>query len=375
MALTSRERLLKVLGKQEPDRVPVWMLFPRERLSYYVDVYRLPAYAEIAPFIYAESDWLDRRSIATPYLFTANAQFEQVVLYEGDTRVVHARLDTPLGPLEQEERHDLASSASWQTRYLLQDLSDLEKALAIPYEPPRPDLAEFREAAARLGDAGLMMLNLSTPIECVSEYAAPANFALWIATDLPALTRFMDVAFEREYRFVEEALRQGAGPVFFVTGTEFAAPPFTSPAIFRRLCTHYNAPLFELIHRYGGHVIVHHHGRAKAVLEEIVESGADGVHPVEEPPVGDMPVAEAKLTMAGRACIVGSVQYDDISRLPEEEFDALVRRQIADGAAGGGMILAPTAGPYETVISPRHARNLRRMVEIARESRYPLRGH
>jgi len=372
--MTSRERLLRVLGGQEPDRVPVWMLFPREQFGSYVDVYRLPAYAEVAPFIYAESDWLDRRSLAAPYLFTTAAAFESQIRHDGETEVTSARLHTPYGPLEQEARHDPGSSAHWHTRYLLRELSDVEKALAIPYQPPRPDLTDYLAAAGRLGEAGLMMVNMSTPIESVSGYAAPEDLALWIATDLPALTRFTDVAFERQYRFLEEALRLGAGPVFFVTGTEFVAPPLASPAVFRRLCTHYNAPLFELIHRYGGRVIVHHHGRARAVLEAIVESGADGVQPIEEPPVGDMPLADAKQLMAGRTCIVGSVQYDDISRLDEEEFDALVRRQVADGATGGGMILAPTAGPYEANIGLRHARNLRRMVEIARESRYPLSG-
>jgi len=35
--MTSRERLWAVLNGQEPDRVPIWKLFPRERLGYRIE--------------------------------------------------------------------------------------------------------------------------------------------------------------------------------------------------------------------------------------------------------------------------------------------------------------------------------------------------
>jgi uroporphyrinogen-III decarboxylase len=372
-SLSSKERLLCVLQHQEPDRIPIWMLFPRESYNAYVDVYNLPAYSEIAYYIRQHTDFFDRRSISVPFLFTSVAQFDHRTVVEDQIEVTKSTLNTPYGQLIQETKRNSRSSTHWRTKYLFRQIEDLEKALAIPYEPAVPDLSDFLAASKRLGDDGLMMMDLPTPVEFIGEYTAPEDFAYWIATEIDALMHFLDVVFEREYRWLEEALQLGAGPVFFVTGTEFVAPPLASPHVFAHLSTRYNQPLFELIHRYGCYVIVHHHGRIRAVLDQIVEAGADGIHPIEEPPIGDMPLAEAKQILAGRTTIVGSVQYDNLARLPDDEFEALIRRQIRDAAPGGGFILAPTAGPYEAEITSQHVRNLRRMVDLARElGTYPL---
>ncbi|MDI7277449.1 MAG: uroporphyrinogen decarboxylase family protein [Anaerolineae bacterium] len=373
--LTSRERLLRVLRRQEPDRIPIWMLYPRERYGAYVDVYSLPAYRQVVAHIRLHTDFFDRRGIAAPFLYTAAAHVETETRRLDGHEISCTRVHTPYGPLLEESRLDPGTSAHWHTRYLLQEIDDLDRLLTIPYEPALPDLSAYLAAAEKLGDDGLMMADLGTPVGFLDSHAAPETLACWIAGEMDALVRFLDALFEREYRFVEEALRRGAGPVFFMTGSEFVAPPLASPGAFARLFTRYSQPLCELIHRYGGHVIVHHHGRARAVLEQIISAGADGVHPIEEPPVGDMPLAEAKVLIAGRACIVGSVQYDDLARLPDGEFEALIRRQVREAGPGGGLIAAPTAGPYEAEITPQHARNLIRMVDLVRElGTYPLAG-
>jgi len=367
--------MLRVLRRQEPDRVAIWMLYPREQYGCYVDVYSLPAYREVVAHIRQHTDFFDRRGIAAPFLHTAAARVDRSTLQQAGSEITRTVVHTPYGPLMQQSRLDPGASAHWNTRYLLQEIKDLDKLLAMPYEPATPDLSAYLEAGKRLGDDGLMMMDLGTPVGFLYALAAPETLAYWIATEIDVLVRFLDVLFEREYRFVEEALRRGAGPVFFMTASEFVAPPLASPAAFACLFTRYSQPLCELIHHYGGHVIVHHHGRARAVLEQIVSAGADGIHPIEEPPVGDMPLAEAKELIAGRACIVGSVQYDDIARLPDDEFEALIRRQIREAGLGGGYIAAPTAGPYEAEITPRQARNVLRMVDLVRElGTYPLRG-
>jgi uroporphyrinogen decarboxylase len=186
--------------------------------------------------------------------------------------------------------------------------------------------------------------------------------------------RFTRAMFEREYAFLKKVLAAGAGPVFFAVGTEFVAPPMCSPAAFDALITPFDAPLFELVHRHGGKVIVHHHGNTHAILERIADLGADGMQPIEEPPIGDCTMAQAKARIGDRVCLVGSVQYDDLERLTPDEMEALVKRQIQDAAPGEGMILAPTAGPYTTHLSERQQENTMRFIEAGQKwGRYPLR--
>jgi uroporphyrinogen-III decarboxylase len=361
--MTSRGRLWAALTGQVPDRVPIWMLYPRERLGYYVDVHTLPSYAPVMPAVWHETDWLDRRSIPAPPFYTAAAEVETHVTEEGPWTVTHSVLHTPYGDLHAERRQDAENAAGAQTDYYCRSVEDLEKVLAIPYEPAAPDLTDFHRAADKLGDDGLMMVNLGMPIGVAYGLVHPETFALWTLTEREALRHFTAVMAERQRAFLAQALAAGAGPVFFTVGTEFVAPPMCSPQTFDALITPFDAPLFAMIHEHGGRVIVHHHGNVTAILDRIADLGADGIQPIEEPPIGDCTMAAAKARVGDRVCLVGSVQYDDFQALTPDEMEALVRRQIEDAAGGGGMILAPTAGPYAAHLTARQQANILRFIE------------
>jgi uroporphyrinogen decarboxylase len=371
--MTSTERLWAALSLQEPDRVPIWMLYPREQYGSYVDVHTLPSYARIMPHIWNRTDWLDRRNIGRGAFYSAAADIETAVEQHDGWTVTRQVLHTPLGDLTAEHRQDEENAAGARTEHYCKDIADLEKILSIPYEPIEPDLTAFHEAASKLGDAGLMMVSIGMPIGVAYGLTHPETFAIWTLTERETLVRFTREMFEREYAFLRKALEKGAGPVFFAVGTEFVAPPMCSPAAFDALITPFDAPIFELIHSYGGKVLVHHHGNTNAILERIADLGADGIQPIEEPPIGDCTMAEAKARIGDRVCLVGSVQYDDFARLEPDEMEALVRRQIHDAAQGGGMILAPTAGPYAAKLTDRQQENTIRFIDAGHTwGAYPL---
>ena len=361
--MTSRERLWAVLNHRMPDRVPIWMLYPRDYLPYYADVHHLPSYSPVIAQVWNKTDWLDRRSLPAPLFFTAAAQEEVNTKNIAEWAINRSTLHTPLGDLISETRQDKTSASSSITEYWCKNLDDLDKVLSIPYEPVEPDLSEFHHAASRLGDSGLMMVDPPMPVGVAYHLLGPENFAIYSFTALDTLAKFTRIMFERQYPFLKKALEAGAGPVFFTVDTEFVAPPLCHPAVFDALITPFHAPLFELIHCYGGKVIVHHHGRINALLEKLADLGADGIHPIEEPPIGDCPLSEAKRRVGERVCLIGSVQYDDFERLTPEEMELLVRRQIDDAAGSGGMILAPTAGPYATTLTARQQGNIIRFIQ------------
>ena len=100
--MTSRERLWAALSGEQPDRVPIWMLYPRERLSYYVDVDSLPSYRRIIPAIWEQTDWLDRRGIPAPPFHTAAAETETHIEKNHGWTIRRQVLHTPLGYLASE---------------------------------------------------------------------------------------------------------------------------------------------------------------------------------------------------------------------------------------------------------------------------------
>ena len=200
--MTSRERLWAVLNGQEPDRVPIWMLFPREQLGYYVDVHSLPSYARIMPYVWNKTDWLDRRSIPTPAFYTGAAQIESSVQVSDGWAITRSTLHTPLGDLTAEHRQDNENASGARTEYFCKDIDDLEKILAIPYEPSEPDLTGFQFAASRLGDAGLMMADLQMPIGIAYGLTHPQTFSLWTLTENEKLRQFTQAMFERQITFL-----------------------------------------------------------------------------------------------------------------------------------------------------------------------------
>lgn len=348
------------------------MLYPREKLSYYVDVHSLPSYQRVMPAIWHETDWLDRRGIPSPMFYSAAVDIDITVEQQNNWTITRRCLHTPLGDLISEHRQDKLNAAGATTEYFCKDISDLEKILSIPYEPVEPDVSGLHMAAKKLGNAGLMMVDLGMPVGVAYHCAHPETFAIWTLTDRDYLVHFTRVMFERLYTFVHKALQAGAGPVFFSVGTEFVAPPLCSPTAFDALITPFDTPIFELIHRYGGKVIVHHHGNINGILERIASLGADGIQPIEEPPVGDCTLKNARSRLGNRVCLVGSVQYDDFVRLTPDAMEALVHRQIQDAGAEGGMILAPTAGPYAAHLTDRQQDNILRFIDAGiKWGKYP----
>ncbi|MDF1515024.1 MAG: uroporphyrinogen decarboxylase family protein, partial [Anaerolineae bacterium] len=313
--MNSRERLWAALSGEQPDRVPIWMLYPRERLNYYADVYKLPSYQNLMPAIWHKTDWLDRRSLPSALFHTAAVDLEQHQVQEGRWTITRRILHTPKGDLSAEHKQDPENAAGAATEYFCKDISDLEKILSIPYEPVDPDTTALHQAAQKLGNAGLMMVDLGMPIGVAYHCTHPETFAIWTLTERDFLEHFTRTMFDRIYTWLHKALVAGAGPVFFCVGTEFVAPPMCSPATFDALITPFDTPLFELIHRYSGKVIVHHHGNIHGLLNRIAELGADAIQPIEEPPVGDCTLKQAKNSIGNQVCIVGSVQYDDFARL------------------------------------------------------------
>jgi hypothetical protein len=75
--------------------------------------------------------------------------------------------------------------------------------------------------------------------------------------------------------------------------------------------------------------------------------GVDVIHPVEPPPLGDLPAADAKRLARGRVCIEGNIQIAHMyEHSPEEvraETEALMRDAFGDRR---GLIVSPTASPY-----------------------------
>ena len=75
--LTSRERLTRLFNGQEIDRTPIWLLAPYHHVDFYADIYDLPSYERLVPYIDRYCDTFDRRTYDTGVAYNANPEIKR----------------------------------------------------------------------------------------------------------------------------------------------------------------------------------------------------------------------------------------------------------------------------------------------------------
>jgi uroporphyrinogen-III decarboxylase len=161
-------------------------------------------------------------------------------------------------------------------------------------------------------------------------------------------------------------LERDLADVYFLVGSELASPPLVSRKTFQRWIIPYACELIEMIHSRGNKVIQHYHGQIKQILPDFITMGPDALHTIEAPPVGNCTFTEAFKIVGDHMALIGNIQYDEFARMAPEEM-AVAVRQVLDECRGERLILSPSAGPYETDISPRVVENYLTFMKTAWE--------
>jgi hypothetical protein len=127
--------------------------------------------------------------------------------------------------------------------------------------------------------------------------------------------------------------------------------------------------MIETIQRYGGYARVHCHGKLKAILDDIVAMGGDGLDPIEPPLKGDVELAYVRERYGRDLVLFGNLEASDIENLLTEQFAIKVKRALVEGMAGTGrgFVLMPSACPYGRELSPLALANYEKIIEIVEE--------
>jgi uroporphyrinogen-III decarboxylase len=362
---TSRERLLAVFRREQPDRVPVstYEMVGHDRESWYN---RQPSYASLMDVVRERTDCLYMCCPAWRDLGRESA-VEEHVRRDGNRTHRTVTLHTPKGDLTARFMQEDNLYTTWTTEHFLKDLDDLERWLSIPYEPTRVEVAHIVEERERLGERGLMLVDVADPICVMAELFEFGEFLVQAMTSPEAILRAMDVVVERQLAVLREALDGGAGPAWRLVGPEYGSAHYMPPAMFERFVADYDRRLIELIHEYGGSVRVHCHGRVRQLLPIFVEMGADALDPVEAPPSGDVELADAKRIAGGRLALFGNIQLRDLEYCEPGEIERIVVECMRAAKAGGAYCIMPTASSINEPLSDRTRDNYLRFIDAAIE--------
>jgi uroporphyrinogen decarboxylase len=166
--------------------------------------------------------------------------------------------------------------------------------------------------------------------------------------------------------FAEAFIEAGADLLFVTDDYADTHGPFMSPSLFREYELPNLRKIVEIGRKHGVPVLKHTDGNVYAILDDLVDSGIGGLHPIEP---GAMELADVKAKYGSRICLLGNVDCRYV--LPfgnEEDVRKDVRRCIDAAAKGGGFVLTSSNSIHANVI----VENVYVMVDEARRyGKYP----
>jgi len=354
--MTSRERLDAAYRCQPTDRVPIFVRGVTDR--------RPPdaSYDPLRKLVLSECDlkgsWASSQVVPQPELK------RHVAPYDADFELVTTAMPTPLGELTHERLAGRHGQPGMTRKHWLTGGDDARRYLSVPLPEPAGDVGGFFELCDRVGERGIVEAHAPAmnPGGTVAELFGSERFAELSLEDRGLILELLEYETQRHVKVLDFLLGCGVGPYFSIAGQEYVAPPLHGPRDFWDFNVAFDRRILGRIRDAGGLVHVHCHGSIGAVLKGFVEMGASVLHPVEAPPMGNVAAAEAKAVLRGRVCIEGNVQVGDLFTLEPEAIERQVVQLIADAGEGGGLIVAPTASPYQPICPDRTRANYERMI-------------
>jgi uroporphyrinogen decarboxylase len=149
-----------------------------------------------------------------------------------------------------------------------------------------------------------------------------------------------------------------------ISGDDYAYKhgPFMSLKLFREFITPYLKKIVDTVHHGGIPFIKHCDGYVWPILEDMVNTGIDALHPIE--PQAGMSLREVKEKYGNRICVMGNVDVTNVLPLGTVEDTVKdVKRCLEEAAGGGGYILSSSNSIHNAV----KVENFKAMIEATKK--------
>ena len=181
----------------------------------------------------------------------------------------------------------------------------------------------------------------------------------------PELVRdLIEVTLSYDIPAMQRVVKAGVDVVIF--GDDYADKNSTlmSPRHFKQFVLPGLKRCVDAAHEAGAYVVKHTDGNIMAILDMIVETGIDGLNPLE--PVAGMDIAFLKQRYGDRIALIGNIDCGHLlCRAPIEEVRRVTRETIRVAAPGGGFCLSSSNSIHSSV----NPGNFMAMIETWRECR------
>jgi len=160
---------------------------------------------------------------------------------------------------------------------------------------------------------------------------------------------------------IDRVIDAGADFVNLVNDVAFNEGPFISPRQFSEFVTPYLTRQVQRIRERGAIAIVHSDGNLMPILEDMVSTGPHVLHSIDS--MAGMDIAEVKRLTYGRVALMGNVQCSLLQDGPKEAIRASALYCLEHAAPGGGYIFSTS----NTIFPGMPLANYEYMLEVFRE--------
>ena len=362
--MNGRERILAALSLDEPDRVPLYIHGINEKPIIGIAGKLMDGLPDPEKTFYDMTDM--EKLTMLEALFVVHEAHD----IDGFTALEFGH-EERIGP---EEVRD-----AWGVVYQL-NLFGLPVAKYHPVREPsdlegfvppaaRPEnLLLLTAARQRFGDTKAIFWMMRGTFVLSWRLMGMENLMLKMFDDPAFVHRIAGVCFEYNVQMLDLLVAAGLDVLIIEDDIADKNFPLISPDQFKEFINPYNRRLVAMAHEKGLKVIRHSDGNLWPLMDILLDSGYDGLNPLE--PQAGMDLKRVKEYCGDRLCLLGNI--DCIDLLPNgttQEVEDAVRKAIDDAGRGGGLIICSSNSLHPGV----NPDNCIAMFEATKKfGRYPL---
>ena len=159
---------------------------------------------------------------------------------------------------------------------------------------------------------------------------------------------------------IDQLLDAGADFIFMVNDVAFNAGPFISPRQFAEFVTPYLAPQVQRVKDRGAIIIVHSDGNLLPVLDQMLSTEPHVLHSID--PMAGMDIAQVKRIADGKVGLMGNVQCSLLQDGPREAIRESALYCLKHASPGGGYIFSTS----NSIFAGMPLENYEYMIEVFR---------
>jgi len=341
--MTSTERVLAVINREEPDRVP--------HFEWKVDSQIIDALTEGGTY----EDFIEQYDLDA-VLAGADYRSEKI---DEKTSINEWGITQSKGLMDYKVPSD--EKAPIQT---MQDLEVWEPP--DPFDPHRLDT--LKRYIKRFKNRRAIFIYVRDVFSLPRDLMGYMNLMVACIQKPEVVHGIIKKGMAHNIKIVEQAVKLGADIVF--TGDDIADNKNTliSPKMWEDIFAPYFTELIDAIHSLGLKHWKHSDGNLMPVIDSLIKSGIDGIDPID--PLGEMDLKVMKEKYGDRVAIKGNINcVTTLVKGPKEKLIREVKEAIKVAGPGGGYACS-SSNSIHSGVDPRLYRIM--INTIHKYGTYPL---